>query len=108
MFGVPTIRKDINKKSIKSVADINNYGDEPAAIHLLNPEKFSAMGLSPQDLKQKRDPEEIKDIFQCIGIPFSPAKFMALISRATQLEGGCEQVSLLSFMKAMESLAHLE
>lgn len=50
MFGVPTIRKDIKKKGIKSVADINNYGDEPAAIHLLNPEKFSAMGLSPADL----------------------------------------------------------
>lgn len=66
------------------------------------------MGLHPQDMKQKRDSEELRDIFHCIGITFSPAKFMALVSRATQIEGGSEQVSLLSFMKAMESLAHLE
>lgn len=82
MFGVPTIRNDINKKGIKSVADVNNYGDEPAAIHLLNPEQFSTMGLNPSDFKQARDQSEIKDIFHCIGMDFSPAKFQAFISRA--------------------------
>jgi len=86
MFGVPTIRSDINKKGIKSVADINNYGDEPAAIHLLNPEEFSTMGLSPSDFHQLRDSSEIKDIFSCIGHNFSPAKFLTLLSKAQHIQ----------------------
>lgn len=37
IFGVPTIRDDIKKTGIKSVADPNNYGDEKPAIGLLFP-----------------------------------------------------------------------
>lgn len=37
VFGVPTIRDDIQKKGMKSVADPINYGDEPAGIELLFP-----------------------------------------------------------------------
>lgn len=46
VFGVPTVRTDIEKKGMKSVADPQNYGDEVPAVNLLFPEKFSHMGLS--------------------------------------------------------------
>lgn len=39
-FGVPTIRKDIPYKDFKSVADYQNYGDEPEAVDLLFPSNF--------------------------------------------------------------------
>lgn len=39
-FGVPTIRKDIPFKDFKSVADYQNYGDEPEAVDLLFPSNF--------------------------------------------------------------------
>jgi hypothetical protein len=39
-FGVPTIRKDIPYKDFKSVADYQNYGDEPEAVDVLFPSNF--------------------------------------------------------------------
>lgn len=39
-FGVPTIRKDIPFKEFKSVADYQNYGDEPEAPDLLFPSNY--------------------------------------------------------------------
>lgn len=63
MFGVPTIRNDITKRTLKSVGDINNYGDEPNAIQLLSPEKFSSMGLTTDDFLELRPKNEIRDIF---------------------------------------------
>jgi len=36
-FGAPSIRTDIPLKVKKSVADYQNYGDEPEAIDLLFP-----------------------------------------------------------------------
>lgn len=49
IYGVATIRSDIKKKGMKSVADPQNYGDEKPAIALLFPEKFSHMGLEEKD-----------------------------------------------------------
>lgn len=37
VFGCPSIRVDIPKKKLKSVADHQNYGDEPEAIDVLFP-----------------------------------------------------------------------
>ena len=48
-FGCPTIRTDIPYKEFKSVADYQNYGDEPEAIDLLFPSTFQEMGITEQD-----------------------------------------------------------
>lgn len=39
-FGCPTIRTDIPFKERRSVADYNNYGDEPEAVDLLWPSTY--------------------------------------------------------------------
>ena len=39
-FGCPSIRTDIPLKVKKSVADYQNYGDEPEAVDLLFPQTF--------------------------------------------------------------------
>ena len=39
-FGVPTIRQDIHQPAKRSVADYQNYGDEPEAVDLLFPSNF--------------------------------------------------------------------
>jgi len=46
-FGLPTIRKDIPFKTStqKSVADYQNYGDEPEAVDLLFPSSYSEIGI---------------------------------------------------------------
>jgi hypothetical protein len=45
-FGCPTVRTDIPMKKIKSVADYQNYGDEPEAIDILFPATFSEIGVT--------------------------------------------------------------
>lgn len=48
-FGAPTIRTDIPYKARKSMADYQNYGDEPEAIDLLYPATFTECGISEFD-----------------------------------------------------------
>ena len=48
-FGAPTIRTDIPYKEKKSVADHQNYGDEPEAVDLLSPNTFTELGISEYD-----------------------------------------------------------
>lgn len=49
VFGAPTIRTDIPYKEKRSLADFNNYGDEPEAVDLLFPSTFTEMGISEYD-----------------------------------------------------------
>ena len=58
-FGVPTIRNDIIRKQIKSMADHQNYGDEKPAVAVVFPEKFSFMGLSESDFLKQRTRDEV-------------------------------------------------
>merc|ERR1712100_803813 len=66
-FGVPTIRKDIPFKDFKSVADYQNYGDEPEAVDLLFPSNFSEQGVSEHDFRELRTRDQIKALFAKIG-----------------------------------------
>ena len=49
VFGCPTIRTDIPLKEKRSVADFNNYGDEPEVVDLLFPSTFTEMGITEYD-----------------------------------------------------------
>lgn len=54
-FGVPTVRTDIPYKVFKSVADYQNYGDEPEAVDVLWPSNFSEYGVSEHDFRKPCD-----------------------------------------------------
>lgn len=54
-FGCPTIRTDIPMKDFKSVADYQNYGDEPEAVDLLFPSCHSELGIEETDFKRPRN-----------------------------------------------------
>ena len=59
IFGVPTIRSDIECPNNRSIADPNNYGNEPQVIQLLFPDKFSNRGLSQEDFNEPRSKQEV-------------------------------------------------
>lgn len=84
-FGVPTVRMDIPKKVKKSVADHQNYGDEPEAIELLFPTTFLELGITEEDFNLLRDKEEIKLIFENIGFKYKIGKFQGIYTRAQEL-----------------------
>ena len=48
---------------MKSVADPQNYGDEPRAIELLFPEQYSHLGLDQVDFVKLRSKEEVNLLY---------------------------------------------
>ncbi|CAD8057130.1 unnamed protein product [Paramecium sonneborni] len=108
-FGVPAIRNDIIKKGMKSVADPQNYGDEVPAVALLFPEKFSHMGLSEQDFLSLRRKQEIKEIFESIGIKYGIGKFEGIFKRAKEIQNiNDDKVSVKGFQLAVQEMHHID
>jgi len=83
-FGTPTVRTDIPFKEKRSIADYNNYGDEPDAVDLLFPSTFTEMGITEYDFQMPRPREEIKMLFERIGFSYKIGKFNAMYNRAKQ------------------------
>ena len=97
-FGVPTIRKDIPFKDFKSVADYQNYGDEPEAVDLLFPSSYQEKGVTELDFKSLRSRDEIKSLFQKIGFSYKQGKFNAMYNRAKELAGSTDdRISVRAF-----------
>jgi EF-hand domain-containing family member B len=53
-FGLPTIRNDIPYKAFRSVANYQNFGDEPEAVDLLFPSSFNEVGVNEQEFRNPR------------------------------------------------------
>jgi hypothetical protein len=84
-FGAPTIRTDIPYKQRKSMADYQNYGDEPEAIDLLYPATFTECGISEYDFQMPRSRECVKDLFTKIGYNYKIGKFNCIYNRAKEM-----------------------
>ena len=59
VYGVPTIRRDLPKRIVKSITDIKNYGDEPDAYDLLYPHPEAIRGVYDEDFEKLLTKEEI-------------------------------------------------
>jgi hypothetical protein len=104
-FGAPSIRTDIPYKERKSMADYQNYGDEPEAIDLLYPATFSECGVSEYDFQVPRTRDQIKAMFEKIGYNYKVGKF----NRAKEMcESQNDMVSTRAFMMAVNALHHVE
>lgn len=89
-FGCPSIRKDIVAPRIKSVADIQNYGDEPDAKTLLYPSGFT--DVNDDDFLVPYSEKAMKEILDGAGIDYgNEATFKALYADA---QAKCDQMSI--------------
>ena len=107
-FGCPTIRTDIPFKERKSVADHNNYGDEPEAVDLLFPSTFTEMGISEYDFQVPRPREEIRALFERIGYKYGNGKFYVMYNRAKKEFAQGDMTNVRAFMIAVQELHHVE
>jgi hypothetical protein len=90
-FGCPSIRKDISAPRIKSVADIQNYGDEPDAKMLLYPSGFT--DVNDDDFLQPYSEKEMKEIMDGAGIDYGDeGNFKALYAEA---EAKCDALNIV-------------
>lgn len=87
-FGLPSLRRDINAPKVKSVADTNNYGDEVDAQDTLYPEAYYNEGIEASDFLEVRQAQEVRKIFEEIGIKLSDEDFSALAGQAVKEFGG--------------------
>ena len=69
-------------KQFKSVADHQNYGDEPEAIDILFPASNTEIGVQQSDFLQLRPKVEIRSLFERIGHSYKPGKFNAIFNRS--------------------------
>ena len=63
-YGVPSIRRDLPVKKLKSVSDIKNYGDEPDAYDLLYPHPGAIRGVGDEDFEKLLTKEEIYNLMK--------------------------------------------
>ena len=63
-YGVPSIRRDLPAKKLKSVCDNNNYGDEPDAYDLLYPHPEAVRGVYDEDFEKLLTKEEIYSLMK--------------------------------------------
>lgn len=83
-FGTPSIRTDIPMKVFRSVADHQNYGDEPEAIDILFPATQLENGVTERDFVKLRPKQELRSLFEKLGYSYRPAKFNAIFNRSVQ------------------------
>lgn len=81
-FGVPTVRSDVPMPAKRSVSDNQNYGDDVSAQALIQPSRFAPVGVDDTDFVAQRPPEEIRDIFEKIGISLDDHEFSQVWKRA--------------------------
>eukprot|EP00658_Telonema_sp_P-2_P004566 TRINITY_DN11697_c0_g1_i1.p1 TRINITY_DN11697_c0_g1~~TRINITY_DN11697_c0_g1_i1.p1 ORF type:complete len:430 (+),score=70.87 TRINITY_DN11697_c0_g1_i1:232-1521(+) len=104
-FGVPNVRTDRALPRIRSVADHQNYGDEPDAKDLLYPSKHAWKGVVEDDFFQPRTFDDIFSVVACAGFDFTreQAEDVYRVAANGHPEG---LVSIESFRYAMLDTDH--
>lgn len=67
VFGVPTVRSDLCTSQRRSIADAQNYGDDPTAATLVNPP-----AVSEDAWRRPRSKADILDLFSAISTTLPP------------------------------------
>jgi len=100
-FGVPSVRTDIPKYAVRSVADSQNYGDDPTGKELLYPSTLSQMGIDDDEFTNLRDKADIWALFKATGATLGDREHK--LYDDVSVNGEC---SIATFHKAL--VAHME
>jgi len=94
LFGVSTVRLDKTPPRVRSIADVNNYGDEAGARQLVHPQNnFYMDGLCEEDFSRERPESEILLLFNRLGTKFSQAEFARWTDMARKENAGVLSVA---------------
>jgi len=85
-FGVPSIRTDIPGRKVKSVADNNNYGNEPDAASLIYPAGGAERGVVEADYLLPRSKEELAKFYFDAGLAMDKDEFDAIYGAAADVD----------------------
>jgi hypothetical protein len=86
----------------RSVADYNNYGDEPEAVDLMYPATALEFGVSEMDFQQMRERQAIRDLFEKIGHSFKAGKFNTVYNKAKEIcQSSDDRVNVRAFLQSI-------
>ena len=111
VFGAPTIRTDIPGRDVKSVADNNNYGNEPDAMSLVYPSTAAHRGVVDRDYVKPYHAEELKELMEKAGVELDAAAFDEVFEMGSEMEGnagGAKVCSVSSFRNALRAVRRRE
>lgn len=103
-FGLPSIRADRAPPKIKSVANDMNYGDESNGKGLLYPSAYAGEGVNEEDFLRGRQPAQIRQVFETLGLRMDDEQFNRVASLAQQRYGA---LSVDSFRHAWNQAVRL-
>ncbi|KAG1679449.1 hypothetical protein FOA52_007741 [Chlamydomonas sp. UWO 241] len=104
-FGVPSVRTDIPKPRVSSVASAINYGSEPDALQLLRPPKSVELGVNEEHYMAMRSRVEVRALISDAAVALSDDEFDAVWSMAANADGvGPETACLDTFFRARHHL----
>lgn len=69
-FGIPNVRTDVRAPVSRSVADHQNYGNEPSGKEVIAPSHFSQLDINEGDFLKSQTLPQIISIFRAINTPF--------------------------------------
>mmetsp|Transcript_15215 Transcript_15215/g.49938 ORF Transcript_15215/g.49938 Transcript_15215/m.49938 type:complete len:434 (+) Transcript_15215:25-1326(+) len=104
VFGAPTIRTDIAAPASKSVADTQNYGNEPDASSLLYPAPAAERGVVEEDYLKPFTKQGLQEFYAMAQINLPEPLFDAAFHKAVELDvaqgGPANQCCISTFHKA--------
>nr|CAB3241289.1 EF-hand domain-containing family member B-like [Phallusia mammillata] len=105
VYGTPTVRTDLAAPRNRRVSDTVNYGDESEALALVNPSIYSQKGVYETDFFAARPQDEIKRIFNNIGLEMTPELFNEAWKVAkTRDPRGRGEVSVETFRSVLDDV----
>jgi len=60
IYGVPTVRKDIRAPKKQSIANAQNYGNEPNSMQLIHPSATAERGVNEQHFNQQMSKDAMR------------------------------------------------
>lgn len=105
VFGVPSIRTDLPNPKSRSVADNQNYGNEPTAVHLLTPGVGADIGVGEEQYAMLRSKDEVRELVDLAGVQFEDDnEFDAAFEAACQFCGSMETCSLEALLQSRQNV----
>lgn len=106
VFGAPTIRTDIPGREVKSVADNNNYGNEPDAMSLVYPSTAAHRGVVDRDYIKPYEAAELRDLMDKAGVQLDDETFSKVFQMGSTMDshGNPTACSVNSFRSALREV----
>ena len=104
VFGKPTVRTDVPAPTRRSVANDQNYGDEPGAESIVFPGNCFERGALDEEFSKPLSLKRIKEIYSHAGCEVDDKEFEVLVQKGAEAEGRKDETcSLGTFQKLRAS-----